>query len=166
VPVRAALSHQLAGDAVAGRVSARGHWSRRRIALAARPSTSTTRPGTLDEPLTVDQLARRACLSRRTLIRRSHAETGLAPMQWLLGARVDRARELLEASDAPTEVVARQSGLGTPANLRTLFKRQAGVPPGTYRSTFRRTVPTGREGSVRSARRPGSGRSGAAGRVP
>jgi transcriptional regulator GlxA family with amidase domain len=87
-------------------------------------------------------------------------------MQWLLGARVDRARELLEASDAPMEVVARQSGLGTPANLRTLFKRQAGVPPGTYRSTFRRTVPTGREGSVRSARRPGSGRSGAAGRVP
>jgi transcriptional regulator GlxA family with amidase domain len=102
----------------------------------------------LDEPLTVDQLARRACLSRRTLIRRFHDETGLPPMQWLLGARVDRARELLEASDAPMEVVARQSGLGTPANLRTLFKRQAGVPPGTYRSTFRRTVPYG-PGGVR-----------------
>jgi AraC-like DNA-binding protein len=34
--------------------------------------------------------------------------------------------------------VARLSGLGTPANLRTLFKRHTGVPPSTYRSTFRR----------------------------
>ena len=101
----------------------------------------------LDEPLTVDQLARQACLSRRTLIRRFHAETGLPPMRWLLGARIDRARELLEASDAPMEVVARQSGLGTPANLRTLFKRQAGVPPGTYRGTFRRTLPYGPGGA-------------------
>ena len=92
----------------------------------------------LDESLTVDQLARQACLSRRTLIRRFHDETGLPPMQGLLGARVDRARELLEASDAPMEVVARRSGLGTPANLRALFKRHTGVPPSTYRGTFRR----------------------------
>jgi transcriptional regulator GlxA family with amidase domain len=92
----------------------------------------------LGEPLTVDGLAREACLSRRTLIRRFHDETGLPPMHWLRCARIDRARELLEASDAPLEVVARLSGLGTPANLRTLFKRHTGVPPSTYRSTFRR----------------------------
>jgi transcriptional regulator GlxA family with amidase domain len=52
----------------------------------------------LDEPLTVDRMAREACLSRRTLIRRFHDETGLPPMHWLLNARIDRARELLEAS--------------------------------------------------------------------
>jgi transcriptional regulator GlxA family with amidase domain len=92
----------------------------------------------LDEPLSVDQMAREACLSRRTLIRRFHDETGLPPMQWLLGARIDRARELLEASDAPMQIVARRSGLGTPANLRTLFKRHTGVPPSAYRSTFHR----------------------------
>jgi transcriptional regulator GlxA family with amidase domain len=50
------------------------------------------------------------------------------------------ARELLEASDAPMEIVARLSGPGTPANLRTLFKRHTGVPPSTYRSTFHRPV--------------------------
>ncbi|WP_331772561.1 helix-turn-helix domain-containing protein (plasmid) [Embleya sp. NBC_00888] len=90
----------------------------------------------LDEPLTVDLMARRARLSRRTLIRRFHAETGLPPMQWLLDARIDRARELLEGSDLPMDAVARQSGLGTPANLRILFKRRLGVPPSTYRGTF------------------------------
>lgn len=90
----------------------------------------------LDEPLTVDLLARRARLSRRTLIRRFHEETGLPPMQWLSDARVDRARELLEDSDLSMAVVARRSGLGTPANLRTLFKRRLGVPPSAYRATF------------------------------
>src|SRR6266699_2585640 len=97
----------------------------------------------LDEPLTVDQMARQACLSRRTLSRRFHDETGLPPMHWLLNARIDRARELLEASDAPVEVVARLSGLGTPANLRSLFKRHTGVPPSTYRSTFHRPAHAG-----------------------
>ena len=90
----------------------------------------------LDDPLTVDQLASRACLSRRTLIRRFHQETGLPPMRWLLDARIDRARELLESGDAPMEAVARMCGLGTPANLRTLFKRHLGVPPSAYRDTF------------------------------
>jgi transcriptional regulator GlxA family with amidase domain len=97
----------------------------------------------LDQPLTVDDLARRACLSRRTLVRRFHEETGLPPLRWLLAARVDRARELLEASDAPMETVARLSGLGSSANLRALFKRETGVPPSGYRETFRRQGGTG-----------------------
>ena len=95
----------------------------------------------LDEQLTVDQLARRASLSRRTLIRRFHEETGLPPMRWLLDARIDRARELLETCDAPMETVARQCGLGTTANLRTLFKRHLGVPPSAYRDTFQARFP-------------------------
>jgi transcriptional regulator GlxA family with amidase domain len=118
--------------------------------------------GHLDEPLTVDQLARQACLSRRTLIRRFHDETGRPPMHWLLDARIDRARELLEASDAPMEVVARRSGLGTPANLRTLFKRHTGVPPSAYRGTFRRPAPAGgaaeaAQAAAGSDRPPGAG---------
>ena len=46
----------------------------------------------------------------------------------------DIQRHLLEASDAPMEIVARLSGLGTPANLRTLFKRHTGVSPGEWRN--------------------------------
>jgi transcriptional regulator GlxA family with amidase domain len=97
--------------------------------------------GRLDEPLTIDQLARRASLSRRTLIRRFHQETGLPPMRWLLDARIDRARELLESCDAPMETVARLCGLGSTANLRTLFKRHLGVPPSAYRDTFQANSP-------------------------
>ncbi|MFD9409716.1 GlxA family transcriptional regulator [Streptomyces sp. NPDC059989] len=90
----------------------------------------------LHQPLTVDQLARQAGMSRRTLIRRFHSDTGRPPMRWLLDARLRLARELLESSDLTVEAVARRCGLGTPANFRTLFKAHVGVPPRAYRETF------------------------------
>jgi transcriptional regulator GlxA family with amidase domain len=94
------------------------------------------RPAPVYQPLTVDQLARQAGLSRRTLIRRFHADTGRPPMRWLLDARLSAARELLESTSLTVEAVARRCGLGTPANFRTLFKAHIGVPPSTYRETF------------------------------
>jgi transcriptional regulator GlxA family with amidase domain len=90
----------------------------------------------LHQPLTVDQLAQQAGMSRRTLIRRFHADTGQPPMRWLLEARLSYARELLESTDLTVEGVARRCGLGTPANFRTLFKEHLGVPPSIYRDTF------------------------------
>jgi len=96
----------------------------------------------LHQPLTVDELARRAAMSRRTLIRRFHADTGRPPMRWLLDARLGLARELLESSDLTVEAVARRCGLGTPANFRTLFKANVGVPPRAYRETFNSAPPS------------------------
>ena len=50
----------------------------------------------LDEPLTIEQLAAHHGVTPRTLIRRFRAATGLAPLQWLLAQRVQRARQLLQ----------------------------------------------------------------------
>jgi transcriptional regulator GlxA family with amidase domain len=112
------------------------------IDLPVRPSGGLTRLyewalRNLHQPLTVDQLARRAGMSRRTLIRRFNTETGQPPMRWLLDARLSNARELLESTDLTVESVARHCGLGTSANFRTLFKEHVGVPPSVYRDTFR-----------------------------
>jgi transcriptional regulator GlxA family with amidase domain len=96
----------------------------------------------LEQPLTVDQLAQQAGLSRRTLIRHFNTETGRPPMRWILESRLSRARELLESSDLTVEVVARRCGFGTSANFRTLFKEHVGVPPGVYRDSFRPTTET------------------------
>lgn len=90
----------------------------------------------LEEPQSLDQMARRVGMSRRTLIRRFQEETGRPPAGWLLDVRLNRARELLETSDAPMETVARLAGLGTPANLRILFHRHVGTSPSAYRATF------------------------------
>ncbi|MEV4976510.1 GlxA family transcriptional regulator [Streptomyces scopuliridis] len=91
----------------------------------------------LAKPLTVDHLAERARMSRRTLIRRFHEETGAPPMTWLTDARIDRARELLEATTVPIEQIGRLTGLGAPASLRAAFHRHLGTSPQEYRTLFR-----------------------------
>ena len=92
--------------------------------------------GRLDEPLTVALLAQHARVSPRTFSRRFLDDTGYTPMQWVLRARVDMARELLERSDLGVEQIAARAGLGTGANLRLHFQRILGVSPSDYRHTF------------------------------
>ncbi|WP_407991985.1 GlxA family transcriptional regulator [Kitasatospora sp. CMC57] len=93
----------------------------------------------LHRDLSVDRLARQAGTSRRTLIRRFHAETGLPPTRWLLEARLGHARELLEATDLTVQSVARRCGLGTAGNFRAVFREHVGVAPSVYRESFRAT---------------------------
>jgi len=90
----------------------------------------------LAEPLTLDTLARNARVSERTFSRHFVEDTGYTPMQWVLRARVDLARELLERSDLGVEQIADRAGLGTGANLRLHFQRILGTSPTEYRNTF------------------------------
>jgi AraC family transcriptional regulator, transcriptional activator FtrA len=48
-----------------------------------------------------------------------------------------RAQELLETSDLSVEQIASRTGMGTATTLRRHFSHQLGVPPETYRRTFR-----------------------------
>ncbi|MFJ8278825.1 GlxA family transcriptional regulator [Streptomyces griseoviridis] len=92
----------------------------------------------LDRPLTLESLARQAAVSPRTFSRRFVEETGYTPMQWVMRARVDRARELLERSERGVERIAADVGLGTGSNLRLHFQRILGTTPSEYRRTFAR----------------------------
>ncbi|MDR7168313.1 transcriptional regulator GlxA family with amidase domain [Nocardia kruczakiae] len=90
----------------------------------------------LDEPLTVAALARHANTSSRSFARRFVQETGSTPLQWLLMARLDSARELLERDDVCIDEIARRCGLGSAANLRLHFRRHFDTTPTAYRRTF------------------------------
>lgn len=111
---------------------------------AAVPSTaptslSQTRAWALtkiQEKLTLADLADHANVSIRTLNRRFRDETGLSPLQWLLQLRIDRARELLEATDLPVAVIAHRSGLGSVDSLRDHFVHKTGLTPSAYRAAF------------------------------
>ncbi|MER7790185.1 helix-turn-helix domain-containing protein [Streptomyces sp. NPDC097640] len=97
----------------------------------------------LDHPLTVEDLARRARMSSRNLGRHFRAVTGTTPLQWLLTQRIRHAQELLETTDDSVDAIAAATGMGTATTLRRHFNRTVGVPPDTYRRTFRsRTGPT------------------------
>ncbi|KES06021.1 AraC family transcriptional regulator [Streptomyces toyocaensis] len=91
----------------------------------------------LDQPLTVEDLAGRARMSSRHLGRHFRATTGTTPLQWLLTQRIRRAQELLETTDDSVDAVAAATGMGTATTLRRHFNRVVGLPPHTYRRTFR-----------------------------
>jgi AraC family transcriptional regulator, transcriptional activator FtrA len=91
----------------------------------------------LDLPQSVDELARRSAMSRRTFARRFAAATGTTPYQWLLRQRLQLAQRLLETSDMPVDVIAQKTGFATGANLRKHFWRHVRTTPHAYRRTFR-----------------------------
>ena len=92
----------------------------------------------LDQPLTVEKLARQANMSSRNLGRVFRSVTGTTPLQWLLVQRIRRAQELLEVTDDNVDTIASATGMGTATTLRRHFNRTVGVSPDTYRRTFRR----------------------------
>lgn len=90
----------------------------------------------LHEPLTIAMLAENAMVSQRTFSRAFLEETGYTPMRWVMRARLDLARELLENTLLGIEEVATHVGLGTGANLRLHFRAVLGTTPSEYRRTF------------------------------
>jgi transcriptional regulator GlxA family with amidase domain len=90
----------------------------------------------LDEPLTVEGLARRALMSPRTFARRFRDTTGTTPLQWLLRQRILHAQRLLEATELPVEIVASRCGFGSATALRVHFRRATGTTPQNYRRAF------------------------------
>lgn len=90
----------------------------------------------LDTPLAVSDLAARAAVSAATLHRRFRTQLGTTPLAWLTGERVTLACRLIERGESRLELVARHSGLGTAAHLRTLMRRETGITPSAYRRRF------------------------------
>jgi AraC family transcriptional regulator, transcriptional activator FtrA len=95
----------------------------------------------LAETVTVADLAQRSAMSGRTFARRFLASTGTTPLAWLTWERLRFAQRLLETSDAPVDLVARESGFGSPDNLRKHFARTLRTTPQAYRRTFRAKTP-------------------------
>ncbi|MDR7276901.1 GlxA family transcriptional regulator [Catenuloplanes atrovinosus] len=90
----------------------------------------------LDRPLTVRDLAEHAAVSPATLHRRFRAQLGTTPLAWLTGERLALACRLIERGERRVDVVARDSGLGTAANLRMVMRRDLGLTPSEYRRRF------------------------------
>jgi AraC family transcriptional activator FtrA len=84
----------------------------------------------------ITRLARLAAMSERTFMRRFRAATGLSPADWVIRARVDAARELLEGTALTLDHIAERCGLGTPTTLRHHFRKKVGVSPAQYRKRF------------------------------
>ena len=90
----------------------------------------------LDAPHSLDALAARALMSRRTFTRHFRQLTGQSFQAWLLGERLAFSQRLLEVSALPIERIAALAGFGSPEAFRLHFRRSFAVSPSAWRQAF------------------------------
>jgi AraC-like DNA-binding protein len=84
-------------------------------------------------PWTLHELARRAASSRSTLDERFRTLLGRAPMNYLIGWRLQRASRQLRTTNASLIEIAEAVGYGSEASFSRAFKRHTGVSPSEWR---------------------------------
>ncbi len=82
----------------------------------------------------LEEAAARVAAHPAHLVRAFSGAYGIAPHQYLMSRRVDRARRLLLAGSGPADVAA-ATGFYDQAHLTRHFKRLVGITPGRYRTS-------------------------------
>jgi AraC family transcriptional regulator len=92
----------------------------------------------LDAGPSLEQLASVAQLSPYHFARQFKRATGLAPHQYVIGRRVERAKLLLQdGSDLSLAEVAADAGFSDQSQFSHHFKRIVGITPGRFRMSAR-----------------------------
>ncbi len=87
----------------------------------------------LDARLTVEVLAERAAMSPRHFSRAFSRSVGMSPARAVERLRLETARERVEHSSMPIEVIAGMVGFHDPERMRRAFLRAFGQPPQALR---------------------------------
>jgi AraC-like DNA-binding protein len=90
-------------------------------------------------PWTVEKLARKVGLSRSALGQRFNALIGAPPMQYLTRWRISLAATQLRESNVSILRVATDVGYESEGAFNRAFKRELGLPPGTWRRQMARS---------------------------
>lgn len=88
------------------------------------------------EAFSVERLAEVVAMSPRTFARVFAREAGVTPAEFVLRARIDAARSLLEGSEMAIKAVAWHCGFGSASRMRVIFSQRLGVTPTQYRERF------------------------------
>lgn len=88
------------------------------------------------DPLTVDDLAAAAGLSRAHFSREFRREFGESPHAYLLTRRLERAASLLRTTDHTVAEICLAVGLRSVGSFTTSFTRMFGRSPTAYRAAF------------------------------
>jgi len=88
------------------------------------------------EPLTVEDMASAAGLSRAHFSREFRRAFGESPHAYLLTRRLERAAALLRSTDRSVADICLSVGLQGIGSFTTTFTRTYGMPPVAYRDAF------------------------------
>lgn len=78
------------------------------------------------------------CMSLRTFIRRFAEATGVPPGDWLIGQRIEAAKDLLIDRRQSIDEIATVVGIGSADTLRHHFKKRIGLSPKADQDQFSR----------------------------
>lgn len=87
----------------------------------------------LADDISLDDLAREACLSPYHFSRLFHEATGRPPHRYLIERRIQAAQKLLLSDKSSMVEVALDTGFGSQASFARAFRKVTGVSPGQYR---------------------------------
>ena len=107
-------------------------WQRRRATELLREN--------LDGTIRLADVAQACELSASHFARSFKASFGVSCHRWLTDRRVERAKELLAATDTPLVDVSSQSGFGDQAAFTRTFHRLVGLSPGRWRREHKRAT--------------------------
>jgi AraC-like DNA-binding protein len=98
----------------------------------------------LDRALSVEEIARTACLSTFHFHRLFAAAFGETPHRYLTRLRLERAAALFRGSERSVADVALSCGFESPGSFTTLFTRRFGTPPARFRRNGEVALPAAR----------------------
>ncbi|MDQ8185660.1 XylR family transcriptional regulator [Pelagicoccus sp. SDUM812002] len=90
------------------------------------------------DPISVDDIARAAGVSRSVLQRRFRSSLNKTVLESILTVRVNRAKEMLSTTSLPLSDLAERCGFRHQEYLGFVFKKRIGCTPGQYRSQHTR----------------------------
>ena len=85
---------------------------------------------------TIEEIISDVPSSRRNLVRRFKQVTGITPIEYLQKTRIEKAKQLLEQSRYSIVQVMEESGYNDLKTFRSLFKKNVGMTPKSYREKF------------------------------
>jgi AraC family transcriptional regulator len=91
----------------------------------------------LTAALRMEELAEIASLSEYRFAHNFKTATGISPHQYVINQRIERAKRILRETDLSVVETAYSVGCQSLSRFNSLFRRQIGVTPSTYRSSFR-----------------------------
>lgn len=87
--------------------------------------------------LTIECIAKKANMTRRTFDRHFIRQFNITPHQWLCERKLDAAKQLLETTEFTIERIAEQAGFDNAVTLRHNFNKYLSISPSQYRQRFR-----------------------------
>lgn len=92
----------------------------------------------LDQKIAVKDLAEKAAhLSVSRFTRIFKEQTGFSPYDFVLIARLNRAKELLIQTDLSILEISEKTGFSRDSNFTTFFSTNTGISPRTFRNTYK-----------------------------